>query len=199
MIQRCTNPNDVSYPSYGGRGITVCARWLESFENFLADMGIRPEGTSLGRIRNSKSYYPENCEWQTPEQQHENTRQNHYLIHDGQMDTIAGWSRQLGIARSVLSDRIRRGWPREHIFDKRSTIKNPSGFPYVYRDRNRWVARLKIDGKRVDLGYAATPLEAYLLRVKAAAEHGIKLPEGDRFLRKGPESVLSPLPRQAQA
>lgn len=56
------------YENYGGRGITVCDRWLR-FENFLADMGERPEGHSIGRINNDGNYEPGNCEWQTPEVQ----------------------------------------------------------------------------------------------------------------------------------
>lgn len=62
MIQRCTNKKNDSYYKYGGVGIKVCEEWL-SFENFLMDMGIRPEGTSLDRINGSKGYYKENCRW----------------------------------------------------------------------------------------------------------------------------------------
>lgn len=71
MIQRCTNPNSPSYPRYGGRGITVCDRWRDS-ANFLADMGPRPEGTSLERIDNSGGYSPNNCKWATDEEQRAN-------------------------------------------------------------------------------------------------------------------------------
>lgn len=64
MMQRCTDPNATNYKYYGGRGIAVCDRW-QSFEYFLADMGERPEGMTLGRIDNDGSYEPGNVEWVT--------------------------------------------------------------------------------------------------------------------------------------
>ena len=63
MVQRCHNPNKDIYPEYGGRGITVCDRWLESFENFLEDMGEPPKGYSLDRKDNNFGYSKDNCRW----------------------------------------------------------------------------------------------------------------------------------------
>ena len=74
MKQRCYNPNSKHYLDYGGRGITICERWLNSFENFIEDMGERPEGLSLDRIDNDGNYEQSNCHWGTDLQQSRNRR-----------------------------------------------------------------------------------------------------------------------------
>jgi hypothetical protein len=73
MHKRCKDPNNASYANYGERGIVVCERWA-SFENFLADMGERPEGLTLDRIDNDANYEPGNCRWATPTEQSRNRR-----------------------------------------------------------------------------------------------------------------------------
>lgn len=73
MTQRTSNPNFIDYKNYGGRGIAVCERWRK-FENFLADMGARPDGMSLDRINNDGNYEPGNCRWATRMQQRQNAR-----------------------------------------------------------------------------------------------------------------------------
>jgi hypothetical protein len=73
MRTRCENPKATKYAIYGGRGITVCARW-DSFENFLTDMGERPEGLTLDRIDVNGNYEPGNCRWATAKEQRANQR-----------------------------------------------------------------------------------------------------------------------------
>jgi hypothetical protein len=73
MVQRCTNPNNIGFADYQGRGITMDERWMV-FANFLADMGERPDGTSLDRIDNDGPYEPGNCRWATQSEQNRNQR-----------------------------------------------------------------------------------------------------------------------------
>ncbi len=73
MCRRCMEPSAINWRLYGGRGITVCARWRK-FENFLADMGKRPAGKTLDRINPDGNYEPGNCRWATPKEQRQNRR-----------------------------------------------------------------------------------------------------------------------------
>lgn len=82
MKTRCTNQNYHQFHYYGGRGITVCDRWLESFENFLEDMGERPDGMTLDRIDPNGNYTPENCKWSTAEEQARNKRPRKELLNE---------------------------------------------------------------------------------------------------------------------
>jgi len=74
LIQRCTKPEHKQYKNYGGRGITVCERWLYSLKNFYEDMGECPTGKQIDREDNDGNYEPQNCRWVTPHEQSLNRR-----------------------------------------------------------------------------------------------------------------------------
>lgn len=113
MITRCTCPNNDSFPNYGGRGITVCQEWLDSFSAFFAHIGPRPAGTSLDRIENSLGYFPGNVKWSTRREQNRNYRRNHPLTVNGETRLMIDWSRLLGIRWSTLAQRVASGFPPE--------------------------------------------------------------------------------------
>jgi len=80
MKSRCYNKKDKKYHLYGGKGVKVCDRWMESFMNFYADMGDRPEGTSIDRINGNGNYEPSNCRWATINEQNRNLSSNKLSI-----------------------------------------------------------------------------------------------------------------------
>lgn len=114
MIQRCTNPKHPAFHHYGARGITVCKRWRESFENFLTDMGRRPSSShSLERRNNDLGYDPSNCVWATCKEQSDNRRCNVTFEHEGRVLTQADLARTAGIPVATLHLRLKEGLPLE--------------------------------------------------------------------------------------
>ena len=114
MRQRCFDSASLQYPYYGGRGITICARWSD-FVSFLADMGERPEGRTLDRIEVNGNYEPGNCRWATRTEQARNRRDTVILEHDGLRLTISEWAERLGVKRKTLHWRLRHGWSVERV------------------------------------------------------------------------------------
>ena len=106
MKRRCYDPTSDHYVYYGKRGILVCDRWLESFDNFLEDMGERPEGMSLDRIDLNGNYTPENCRWADGIAQATNRSIVRLFEYRGESLTIPELARRYGIKKSTLSMRI---------------------------------------------------------------------------------------------
>lgn len=113
MKDRCGNTHNTHYSHYGARGIRVCERWLESYENFLLDMGERPPGTTLDRVNNDGNYEPGNCRWASRRQQQRNRRNNNTVTLDGVTMCMTEWCEHFGIQFTTVRGRIRRGWSIE--------------------------------------------------------------------------------------
>ena len=111
MIYRCHNPNCDAYERYGGRGIEVCPRWRESFENFLSDMGFRPSPDySLDRIDNDGDYEPGNVQWASSKEQMCNRRGNVKLTYQGKTQALSEWAEEKNLGENTLRARLNYGW-----------------------------------------------------------------------------------------
>lgn len=120
MKLRCGNPRDAGYMNYGGRGVVVCDRWINSFENFFADMGPRPTPKhSIERIDNNGNYCPENCRWATRIEQARNKRRTIMLSYLGESKPLRVWCDELGIRPTTVARRIKLGWPAERALTDR--------------------------------------------------------------------------------
>lgn len=113
MRRRCAYKNSNRWDMYGGRGITVCDRWRDSFEAFLEDMGPRPEGCSIDRIDNSKGYSKENCRWASAKEQARNRKSSVLIEFNGKTQCITEWAEEIGIAVGTLYQRLHKGWSVE--------------------------------------------------------------------------------------
>jgi hypothetical protein len=120
MRQRCNNPRSAKFDIYGGRGIKVCQRWEQSFQNFIDDMGERPDGKTLDRINPDGNYEPGNCRWADIEEQNNNRRSNNYVTIYGKTMTLSQWCRVNPETKmKTARERLERGWtPKEAIYGK---------------------------------------------------------------------------------
>ena len=134
---RCLNKNLRFYSEWGGRGICVCRGWLNSFDNFYADMGERPSPNhSLDRIKNDLNYscghcqeciekgWKLNCRWAIPLVQNNNKRNNKKVSYKGRSMTITMWQKETGILSHTIRYRIKQGWPMEKVFSNHSFNSN---------------------------------------------------------------------------
>jgi len=109
MKQRCNYEKHEQYAEYGGRGIKVCDRWNSSFEAFLEDMGVKPEGMTIERNDTNGNYEPGNCRWATMAEQNRNRRSNINVERNGVTKCIKDWCDELGLDMDRVYGRIRRG------------------------------------------------------------------------------------------
>ena len=113
MHNRCYNKNQKSYVDYGSRGIVVCQRWhgADGYDNFIADMGERPEGGMIERNDNNGPYSPDNCRWATRSEQANNKRNNRLIEIDGVVKTKAQWAREHNMGVAIFGLRLKNGMP----------------------------------------------------------------------------------------
>lgn len=118
MKNRCFNPHATRYANWGGRGISVCKAWADSFETFLNDVGRRPTHEhSLDRRDNSKDYEPGNVRWATPTEQNRNSSGNRRLTYQGLTKTLSEWAELYHMRVKTLWSRIDRGWSVEDALE----------------------------------------------------------------------------------
>ena len=140
--ERCYNRNIERYNNYGGRGIKVCPRWKDDFQAFYDDVSKLPhfeeEGYSLDRIDVNGHYEPGNVRWATTREQLNNTTRNHFVTYNGERNTLAEWSKIVGIPYKTLFKRILDGWDIEKAF----TIKeNPCHCMITYKGESKTIAQ----------------------------------------------------------
>lgn len=118
MIQRCSNPKAEGWENYGGRGITVCERWRNSYVEFLADMGRKPTPEhSIDRQDNSGNYEKSNCHWATKLEQDKNRRTTVQVMYNGELRYVMDVCEEVGISRRTYDYRVKQGWPECRLFD----------------------------------------------------------------------------------
>jgi hypothetical protein len=118
IINRCTNPNDLRWSSYGGRGIGIYQDWKNNPQKFLDYLGPRPSPRhSIDRIDNNKGYEPGNVRWADHKTQQRNTRRNVFIEYKGVKMCIASWAEKIGLKIGTLNSRLRRGWSLERALN----------------------------------------------------------------------------------
>jgi hypothetical protein len=125
--KRVTNQNTVNYGDYGARNIKMCDRWLNSFKNFLADMGDRPAGMSLERKDVNGDYCPENCVWANRQTQNLNQRRTKRVMWAGESVTICELEKRMGYGKNLIRYRLKCGWPLDKAVTTPANFGNRKG------------------------------------------------------------------------
>jgi hypothetical protein len=153
MKTRCQNPRSGSYQHYGGRGIQVCARW-QKFENFLKDMGARPEGHQIDRIDVNGNYEPNNCRWVTQSVNARNKRDTKYATIDGVTKPTSEWASDFGIPNYLVAQRMRR----DKCSPEEALTRLHGRGPEAFHGIKRTTTFVQVDGERMPLSHACRKL-----------------------------------------
>jgi len=132
MRSRCYRKKDKCFHLYGGRGITVCDRWLNDYDAFFEDMGQKPTGLSLDRIDSNGNYEPGNCRWVNMRIQQQNRRNNINLNLNQESHTISEWARIKGLHRTTISNRLKKGLNIEDCVQSSRSNEVSHGTNHMY-------------------------------------------------------------------
>ncbi len=158
MMARCYTPSATGFKNYGGRGIGVCDRWRESYVNFLADMGERPEGFTIERINVNGPYNPDNCRWATRMEQGANKRNNVVFDVGGERLTMAEAAKAVDIPYDMLRHRVSRGWSGASALARPKNTKHSALVIAAGGERltiKEWASRLGMSERSVRLRIAS--------------------------------------------
>jgi hypothetical protein len=175
MWERCYLPSGQGYEYYGARGICVCQEWLD-FQTFYKFWGDPPfEDATIGRIDNDGNYEPGNCEWQTQEQQNNNTRRSRLITWNNKTQSIRDWAFEYNIGTRRLWERVvKRGWTMERALN----TPCPKGFDQELKERRKEKKQLwDING------------HLYRARSKWRRGHKLSLPLQDLLAVEGAEET----------
>lgn len=164
MRYRCTNPASDAWHNYGGRGITVCLQWLESYDQFVKDMGLRPDGMTLERLNTNGNYEPSNCVWASV-RDNLNNRRNTIKVNGVPVTVVAEIT---GIKPETLRKRLMRGTSPDRILKPRLNDAKPA----EHGTRSRY----ERDGCRCDQCRAFNAERARAFR--ASQRSGDPMPQG---------------------
>lgn len=182
MVQRCTNPNCKHWHRYGGRGIKVCDRWLNSFAHFLEDMGEKPKGLTLDRINNDGNYEPSNCRWTDSLTQARNSTITRNVTAFGKTQGLGAWAKEVGISIGVLAQRLDSGLDPETAFSMKrwyrpSSLKREQsglrGITQTHHKSKPWRASFSHDGTFYHVGFFESPETAHAAYMEARQQLGI--------------------------
>lgn len=137
MMARCYNKSHKYFNYYGGKGVTVCNEW-HSYDEFIADMGERPENMTLDRIDSNKGYSASNCRWATRKEQANNRSSNTVIEFNGVEQTLAQWADELNCSPEVLAQRLKNGWSVKDALTKPVCKNKELTFGGITKNLSQW-------------------------------------------------------------